>query len=464
MLGQVTSTFIHVPTALEIWKLTCGCLSRAHFCFLFCSFSTTRIAILKDGVLQASGSSAFLKKRFGLGYNLSLDILMDHRDESSAHFSKVFDATEFEVKKNRIRQFLETSIPDIQLSRTLGSEVIFRVPNGSEERLPLALSTLDMNRRSLGVGAFGIENASLEEVVLLLSEDSDEHVAIPHDITASTTGEASCSTITGSAGGVVLEPSPSSFLPVKEMQASLEPLSWTGQVGLLYWKRFTVQRRDLKGFLFAVVAPTLVVALVLLILTVNLNISGPAMEMSPTALGNRNNDVMVGGGAALRNRLSTRRDITEKFEGLQSVLQPLYGNTQLHQLPNVLSSRDMSDYLLLSYDNYNGNERYATYVLHDIVEGIIGVDWPYYKEDIKQLLNTTLEALVDADVELAMERLINVIYNITGTTVGFLDDSSVVSCMAGTCFACTIIRTANLTAFLLCGFADGCGSVDTISR
>jgi len=390
---------------------------------------------------------------------------MDQRGESSANFSRVIDATEFEVKKNRIRQFLETSIPDIQLSRTLGSEVIFRVPNGSEERLPLAFSTLDMNRQSLGVGAFGIENASLEEVVLLLSEDLDEHVAIPHDITASTTGEASCSTITGSAGGVVLEPSPSTFLPMKEMQASLEPLSWTGQVGLLYWKRFTIQKRDLKGFLFAVVAPTLVVALVLLILTVNLNISGPAIEMSPTALGNRNNDVLVGGGAALRNRLSTRRDITEKFEGLQSVLRPLYGNTQLHQLPEVLSSRDMSDYLLQSYDDYHGNERLASYVLHDVVTLEAVIDWPYYKNDIKQLLNTTLEALVDADVELVMERLINVIYNITGTTVGFLDESSVVS-VHGWDVLCLHHRTYSQSNSFssLCGVTDGFGSVDAISH
>ena len=387
------------------------------------AFPPSRIAILKNGVLQASGSSAFLKKRFGLGYNLTLEISADHRGRSSTKDHGVIDAAEFDAKKSRVQQLLETAIPDIELARTLGSQVVFRVPNGSEGRLPFALSTLEMSSRSLSVGAFGIEKSPLEEVVLLLSEDPDMLDTIPHDITASTSEGGSCSTITGGASSAVIEPAPSSFLPAKESQIPLEPLSWVDQVTLLYWKRFAIQRRDLKGLFFTVIAPTLVVALVLLILTLDLSISGPAIEMSPSTLGNENIDVLVGGGAALRNRLTRKRDIAKQVDEMQSTLRPLYKNTQLHYLSNITTSREMSDYLLQSYDDYDGNERYGSYVLHDIIDMFVTVDWPYYESDIRELLNTTLNVITDADADLSDERLRHFIYNLTGVTVGFFDNA-----------------------------------------
>lgn len=382
------------------------------------------MAILKEGALQASGSPAFLKKHFGLGYNLSLVISPTRqRGEPRTSALMAVDATEFESKKNRVRQFLANTIPDIQVARTLGSEVIFRVPNGSEDRLPGALATLDLNRRSLGVGAFGIENSSLAEVVLVLSEDQEKNDAIPHNTTESTDDETGCSTITRGAGSVIVEPSPSSFLKPKYSRGNFEPLTWLQQVGLLYSKRFTVQRRDWKGLFFFVVAPTLVVALVLLILTINLSISGPAIEMSLStlAVGSDKTDVLVGGGAALRSRLTAKKDIAEQYEELRSVLQPLYKNAQFHHLSNILSSSDMSGYLMQSYDDYNGSVRYGSFVLRDIVDLVVTIDWPFYEDDLKRLVNNSLDMFTEAEIDLeANEMLVNAIYNLTGVDLGFM--------------------------------------------
>jgi len=370
-------------------------------------------------VLQASGSPAFLKKRFGLGYNLTLVITPERRGGRAAKARRTFDSSELQSKIRRVTEFLQDKIPEAELVRALGTEVVFRVPNGFEDRLPIALSTLDLQSRSLGIGAFGIENSSLEEVVLFLSEDPSNDDEIPHDITAMSTcdDEGSCSTMTGN---VVVEPSPSCFLePNEQSQISvLESITWTEQVGLLYWKRFTIQKRDLKGFLFSVVVPTLVVALVLLILTVDLSLSGPAIEMSPTTLGIENTDILIGGGAAFRNRLTTKRDIAQRVDKLRTALEPLYENTHLHHAASIRSSDAMSKFLLETISNYDGNDRYGSFVLEDVLNLNVAVDWTFYEDDFQQLLNNTLRVFTDTEIDIANERVEDLIGNFPGIDVG----------------------------------------------
>jgi len=298
-------------------------------------------------------------------------------------------------------------IPDVVLTRSLGTELVFRVPNGWEDRLPQLLLNLDLKCRSLGIAAFGIENSSLEEVVLSLSEDTDNDKEIPHDITAMSTGdEESCSTMNGN---VVIEPSPLTFLgPTHETTPPAhQQLSWTQQVGLLYWKRFTVQKRDLKGFTFSVVVPTLVVALVLLILTVDVSLTGPAIEMSPSALGGGETDVLVGGGAAFRQRLTANRDIGLKVEKLQSLLGPLYPNTQFHHIPGMKSSSNMSHYLLETYGTYEGDMRYGSFVLNDIIDMSVAMNWWYYEPKLQRLLNNTADLFANAEIDLTTDSIRN---------------------------------------------------------
>lgn len=336
-----------------------------------------------------------------------------------AESQRTFDSSELQSKIRRVTEFLQDKIPEAELVRVLGTEVVYRVPNGFEDRLPIALSTLDLQSRSLGIGAFGIENSSLEEVVLYLSEEQSLDDEIPHDITAmSTNDEGSCSTMTGN---VVIEPSPACFLEPKQSQSQisvLESVTWTEQVGLLYRKRFTIQKRDLKGFLFSVVVPTLVVALVLLILTVDLSLSGPSIEMSPTALGIKDTDILSGGGAAFRNRLTTKRDIAQRVDKLRTALEPLYENTHLHHAESIRSSDAMSDYLLESIANYDGNDRYGSFVLEDVLKFNIAVDWPFYEGDFQRLLNNSLRVFAETEIDIANERVEDLIGNFPGIDVG----------------------------------------------
>lgn len=57
------------------------------------------------------------------------------------------------------------------------------------------------------------------------------------------------------------------------------------QLGWLLWKRRVVAMRDWRGGLYQVLLPALLVALVLLLLTIDVGLAGPSLAMSAAMFG-----------------------------------------------------------------------------------------------------------------------------------------------------------------------------------
>jgi ABC-type multidrug transport system ATPase subunit len=74
-----------------------------------------RIAIMKTGKLQCVGSSTFLKKKFGVGYNLTF--VTDRQSEET---------------RNGIMTFLAKYVENPSILNVAGKEISFRLPSGSE--------------------------------------------------------------------------------------------------------------------------------------------------------------------------------------------------------------------------------------------------------------------------------------------------------------------------------------------
>ena len=72
-------------------------------------FLGDRIAIMSFGNLKCCGSSLFLKKRFGIGYNLTI-------------------AKKHGADSERISEFVFQQIPDAELQCDVGTEIIIRLP------------------------------------------------------------------------------------------------------------------------------------------------------------------------------------------------------------------------------------------------------------------------------------------------------------------------------------------------
>jgi hypothetical protein len=106
---------------------------------------------------------------------------------------------------------------------------------------------------SLCISSYGVSNTSLEEVFLQLADHDEDDEKIKHLNTTSSDTPA---------------------LPFTYMNT-------TSQIKLLLHKRFTIQRRDIKGLFFKIVLPVVLICLVLMVLLVEVPIEGSPLELTP---------------------------------------------------------------------------------------------------------------------------------------------------------------------------------------
>lgn len=110
-----------------------------------------RIAIMSEGCLLCSGSSLFLKNRFGFGYLLSI---------SKSHIDAPVDVME---------QSIKNIVEDVALHSLVAGEVIFQLPLGSSDRFGKLFRMLQERSDDLCIGSYGISITTLEQVFISLA-------------------------------------------------------------------------------------------------------------------------------------------------------------------------------------------------------------------------------------------------------------------------------------------------------
>ncbi|XP_076053842.1 phospholipid-transporting ATPase ABCA3-like isoform X2 [Oratosquilla oratoria] len=113
-----------------------------------------RIAIMSGGVLQCSGSSLFLKKRYGAGYRLTI-------------------VKEPSCEVSVITNLLQDHIPDTELDQNVGSELSYILPSEKASKFEDLFSLLEDKREELKISSYGASLTTMEEVFLRVGEVSD---------------------------------------------------------------------------------------------------------------------------------------------------------------------------------------------------------------------------------------------------------------------------------------------------
>jgi len=358
------------------------------------SLLADRIVILKEGNLQCCGSELFLKTRFGLGYNLT--IVLNASNPLDGEPRDPYPPTTNE--ENYILAFFKDFIPGTELIRKSAREITFRFPQGLEGLFPNLFNALEEARERLGIGAYGISNTSLEEVFLQLAEKnsfSNTEKAGANRTTAIAAGEASPSHPVALKGAVPgtedLDGHEVDPEPAVVTQDDLVPISALRQVSLLYMKRLVIQRRDLKGACFMIVLPVVLCGLVLLVLTLDIVLAGPAIDMSMSLYEPNSNgfsgptDLVFGGGAAITEGNESQTTLSKLFANFSSSLQYEYPNTNLSHVLEAKSSSNISQYLLDTYNDRNHNPRYGAFAFRDTISLRLNVDWDGMRNSINNL-------------------------------------------------------------------------------
>lgn len=117
-----------------------------------------RIAIMAQGKLYCSGSPLFLKRRFGVGYNLS--IVKSIEGGKQPDFS-------------RIQNLVMRHLPESKVFNTASAEILFEIPLESTHKFKNFFEELDETKEKLAIEAYGISVTTLEEVFIRVSRGDE---------------------------------------------------------------------------------------------------------------------------------------------------------------------------------------------------------------------------------------------------------------------------------------------------
>lgn len=116
-----------------------------------------RIAIMAEGQLRCVGSPLFLKKHYGVGYQLTIE--KDHDFVGHATPEQIEDLN------SHIATLVEGNIQDASLLNNVGSEISYQLPVGEAANFPIMFNGLEEQVEKGMISSYGVGITTLEEVV-----------------------------------------------------------------------------------------------------------------------------------------------------------------------------------------------------------------------------------------------------------------------------------------------------------
>ncbi|KAM5213457.1 ABC-type organic anion transporter ABCA8 isoform 5-T6 [Hipposideros larvatus] len=181
-----------------------------------------RKVFLSKGKLKCAGSSLFLKKKWGIGYHLSLQL------------------NEMCVQE-KITSLVKQHIPDAKLSAESEGKLVYTLPLERTNRFPELYEDLD-HRPDLGIENYGVSMTTLNEVFLKLEGKStidEPDVSILGEISAERAG--------GTENLVEMEQVLSSLNEMREIVGGMA--LWRQQVCAIARVRFLKLKHERKALL-----------------------------------------------------------------------------------------------------------------------------------------------------------------------------------------------------------------------
>ena len=347
-----------------------------------------RIAVMSAGRLCCVGTSLFLKSRFGLGYTLTL-IKADSASPSQ-----------------EISAAVQQHVPSADLLSEAGGELCFRLPFEAIGSFAGMLRHLDKVSAELGVGGYGMSMTSMEEVFLRLAQSAARDAnqpqprlnggALVHPAAAASEAEQStrsqsaielqelqpvgveggaagavqfaahhagatlmpiaetlpaASSLAGSLGPYKAGPTPLDMggdgTTVAARVAHQTPPSFSKQLGVLLFKRFTCMRRDKKALVSQQLLPLALIALVMMTLTIKYRPAGPAIRMHAA--------LYAGTPTQLLHNVDEASPLMVQLD--PDVVSPAYHG--------VADSNELSRYMLNTYNDHSRELRMGAWVHND---------------------------------------------------------------------------------------------------
>jgi ATP-binding cassette, subfamily A (ABC1), member 3 len=222
-----------------------------------------RIAIMGKGKLITCGSSLFLKKRFGAGY----DLTVVKKDTS--------------ITSESIEAIVTKFVPTAKKCGDISMEIKFQLPATESAKFEALFADFEKNKEMYGIQTFGISLTTLEEVFLKVAgivEDGEENKS-----TEETPG----------VGGTIAKHPPKITKDSENFELNdiriKDPtkLFWT-HFWALVKKRFIYFKRDKRGLICELYLPALIVLMGMFMTTIKFIKECNSGIVNPQILGKTN--------------------------------------------------------------------------------------------------------------------------------------------------------------------------------
>ena len=118
-----------------------------------------RLAIISSGELQCVGTTMSLKRKYGDGYHLIVELISD--------------PTKHSPRFDRLTEFLRKFMFDIKIKEQHGDQITYVIIDDVEHTkvFPSMLAELEANKRKYQIKTYGLSNSSLEQVFLRVADE-----------------------------------------------------------------------------------------------------------------------------------------------------------------------------------------------------------------------------------------------------------------------------------------------------
>jgi len=129
-----------------------------------------RIAIMAEGQLRCLGSSLFLKRTYGVGYQLTIEKQPASRQPTTHESVDGKNAAEGRKSMDhKIKHIVCGSVPEATLLTNVGTEMTFQLPLGASGSFMAMFHLLDHLAKTGGIVSYGVGITTLDEVFLLVA-------------------------------------------------------------------------------------------------------------------------------------------------------------------------------------------------------------------------------------------------------------------------------------------------------
>ena len=144
-----------------------------------------RIAIMAEGQLRCAGSSLFLKRHFGVGYQLTIEKSRDGAHEQPKQTKDLKDYADTDLKDYAdtestdsrdppgdmvddsheyhagIKELVKSSVPESTLLGDVGTVVRYQIPLGAASKFPALFECLDGETDNGNIASYGVSVTTL---------------------------------------------------------------------------------------------------------------------------------------------------------------------------------------------------------------------------------------------------------------------------------------------------------------